>query len=298
MKKKKVKFANSDYLYSSLPNTRKDAFKDVYKHNFLTILKCGVALLVSIIPVLLFSIFMDVGRLGMTPAHYSEEDLAVTLLLWHVVRGIGFTLLLVIVVIAISGIMRVLKLVIYQEGVDFFYDFKVGIKESFSSMLVFYLIYMVIYNATNYLRLIFLSQYVGLVVLLIFFLLFTPMLMWAYLSITIYQTKFWEYTKNSLFFFMKTIGFSYLFILAIIWPFILSSLVADGLISIPISPFYIATKNVIFIVMSLFYYPCVIIITLLFASSKFDKYINKDNYPEIYRKGLYEPKKEINSKLK
>lgn len=295
MKKKKVKFANSDYLYSSLPNTRKDAFKDVYKHNFLTILKCGVALLISIIPVLVFSIFMDIGRLGMTPANYCQDDLAVILLLWHVFRGIGFTLLLAVTVLILSGVMRILKLVIYQEGVDFFYDLKVGIKENFSLMLVFYLLYMLIYNVTNYLRILFLSQYVGLVVLLIFFILFTPMLLWAFLTISVYQTKFWEYMKNSLFFFMKTVGFSLLFIFIIIWPFILSSLVADGLISIPISPIYIAAKNVVFIVMSLFYYPCVIIITLLFASSKFDKYINKDNYPEIYRKGLYEPKKQTNN---
>ena len=291
MKKKAVKFATSDYLYSSLPNTRKDAFKDVYKHNFLTILKCGVALLVSLIPILVFSIFMDVGRLGMTTAYYSEEDLIGVLLLWNILRCVGLSLLFIIMVLILSGVLRVLKLVVYQEGVDFFYDLKVGIKENFVHMLVFYLIYLFIYNVTNTLQLLFLNPYIGLVVLSFFFLIFTPILLWGFITIAVYQTKFWDYIKNGTFFFVKTVGFSMLYVFMIIWPFILSTLISDSLISIPISPFYIAIKNVIYIVMSLFYYPCLIIIGLLYASSEFDKYINKDNYPEIYRKGLYEPKK-------
>ena len=291
MKKKKVKYANSDYLYSSLPNTRKDAFKDVYKHNFLTILKCGIALAVSLIPVLLFSMFMDIGRLGMTITNYSEEDLVGVIFLWNIFRNVGICLLLVVVVLALSGIIRILKLVIYQEGVDFFYDLKVGIKENFPYTLGFYLIFIIIYLVTYYLQLLFLNQYIGLVVLSIFFVLFTPMLLWAIMTIAIYQSKLWDYIKNSAFFFFKNIGFSLLFVFIVIWPMVLSLLVSDSLISIPISPFYIATKDTVFIVMAIFYYPCAIIVALLFASSKFDKYINMDKYPEIYRKGLYEPKK-------
>ena len=291
MKKKKVKYANSDYLYSSLPNTRKDAFKDVYKHNFLTILKCGVALAVSLIPVLLFSMFMDIGRLGMTITNYSEEDLVGVIFLWNIFRNVGICLLLVVVVLALSGIIRILKLVIYQEGVDFFYDLKVGIKENFPYTLGFYLIFIIIYLVTYYLQLLFLNQYIGLVVLSIFFVLFTPMLLWAVMTIAIYQSKLWDYIKNSAFFFFKNIGFSLLFVFMVIWPMILSLLVADSLLSIPISPFYIAIKDTLLLVLGLFYYPFLIIVALLFASSKFDKYINRDKYPEIYRKGLYEPKK-------
>ena len=291
MKKKTPKYAKSDYLYSSLPNTRKDAFKDVYKHNFLTILKCGVALLVTMIPVLVFSIFMDIGRLGMTTAYYSEEDLVGVLFMWNIFHSVGLFILLAVVVLFLAGIIRVLKLVIYQEGVDFFYDLKIGIKENCPTMLVFYLIYMLIFYVTYYLQLLFLNPYIGLVVLAIFFVLFTPMLIWAYFVIAVYQTKFWDYIKNSFFFYMKSIGYSLLFVFIIIWPFVLSMLVSDSMISIPISPLYIAIKNVIHIIMAIFYYPCAIIVGLLFAFSKFDNYINKDNYPEIYRKGLYEPKK-------
>ena len=291
MKKKKIRFAHSDYQYSSLPNTRKDAFKDVYRHNFLTILKCGVTLAISLIPVLLFSIFMDIGRLGMTLDHYTQEDLVGVLMLWNFFHNIGITLFLVVVLLALSGVIRVLKLVIYQEGVDFFYDFKVGFKENFPCMLSFFLIYILIYLITYYLQLLFLNQYVGLIVLIFFFLLFTPMLLWGFVTIAVYQTKLWDYIKNSTFFYMKSIGFSLLFVIMIIWPLLISLLVSDRLLSIPISPFYIAIKNTIFLVMALFYYPCAVIIALLYASSKFDNYINKDNYPEIYRKGLYEPKK-------
>ena len=43
--------------------------------------------------------------------------------------------------------------------------------------------------------------------------------------------------------------------------------------------------------MMVLFYPMVLIVGLLYAESKFDKYINEEYYPEYYRKGLYEPKK-------
>lgn len=290
MRKKRVKFASTDYLYSSLPNTRKDAFKDVYKHNFLTILKSGLTLLVSFIPLLAFLVVMDVGKMGMTLDYYSEEDLQGVLLLWDIIHTVGIVILFILVVLALSGVLRVLKLLIYQEGIDYFYDFKQGIKENFKNFFLFYLIFILIYLLTYFLQLFFLRQLIGIAVLVIFFVVFTPILIWSYLTINVYQTKFYDYLKNGAFFFFKTVGFSLLFLLMIIWPMVVCFLFSENLISIGVNIIYIAVKAFVLVVMFIIYYPCMIIIALLFSSSKFDKFINKDNYPEIYRKGLYEPK--------
>ncbi len=99
--RKKSRFAAHDYQYSSLPNTRKDAFKDVYRHNFLNILKSGIMLLVFAVPLMLFMLIMDIGKLGMVPANYSEEDLKVVLLIWDVIVNVGFLILFILVLVAL-----------------------------------------------------------------------------------------------------------------------------------------------------------------------------------------------------
>ena len=287
--RKKSRFAAHDYQYSSLPNTRKDAFKDVYRHNFLNILKSGIMLLVFAVPLMLFMLIMDIGKLGMVPANYSEEDLKVVLLIWDIIVNVGFLILFILVLVALSGILRVLKLTIYQEGVDFFYDFKQGIKENFAHILVFCAFYSLIYLVTYFLQLFFLGyQLIGLAILLFFFIIFTPLFSWCIMTISVYQTKVVDYLKNGAFFFFKNIGFSMLFLLLTIWPIIICILFSENIFSAGVNIFYIIIKNVALIVMFLLYYPCLTIIYLLFASSKFDLFINKDNYPEIYRKGLYD----------
>lgn len=290
MAKKKIKYAKTDYLYSSLPNTRKDAFKDVYKHNFSTILKCGLFLLLLSLPLIAFLTFMDVGKMGMTLDHYTEEDLEGVLLLWDIIHAIGFVILFIPIVLALSAIMRILKLVIFQEGVDFFYDFKVGIKENFKNFFLIYLIFALLFLLTYLLQLFFIRQIIGIAILVLFFVIFLPMLFWIYLSINIYETRFWDYIKNGFFFNFKNILFSLLYLLMIIWPMVVCFLFSENIISIGVNIIYIAVKYLLLVVMAILYYPCLFIVALLFSCSKFDEYINKDQYPEIYRKGLYDPK--------
>ena len=290
MRKKRVKFASTDYLYSSLPNTRKDAFKDVYKHNFLTILKSGLTLLVSFIPLLAFLVVMDVGKMGMTLDYYSEEDLQGVLLLWDIIHTVGIVILFILVVLALSGVLRVLKLLIYQEGIDYFYDFKQGIKENFKNFFLIYLIFALLFLLTYLLQLFFIRQIIGIVILVLFFIIFLPMVFWIYLTINIYETRFWDYIKNGFFFNFKNILFSLLYLLMIIWPMVVCFLFAENIISIGVNLIYIVIKYVLLAVMAILYYPCLFVVALFFSCSKFDQYINKEQYPEIYRKGLYDPK--------
>ena len=280
MKKKNRRDINKDYEYSSLPTTRKEAFKDVYRHNFKTIFSCGVMLLLFSLPLIAFLIVMNIGRLGMNTDTYSEEVLESVLLVWDLILNGGVIVLLYVFLIGLMGVMRVLKLLVWQEGINFGHDFRVGIKENIKQMTLFYVFGALIYAAT-YCVYIFLLQFIiGISLILLFTIIFVPIIFWSFYTINVYQTTFFNYLKNGLFFYAHSIGWTLLFVVVVIWPFFL--------MFIPMNGYLFLIKYPIIILLILFYYPFLLIVGYLYALSKFDKHINQENYPEIYRKGLYD----------
>ena len=204
MSRKKPLFSNPDYQYSSLPATRKEAFKDVYHNNFKTILSSGVMLMLFSIPLLVFLFVMDIGKFGMTPDRFSEEELRGVLLLWDLIVNGGAIILLYAVLIGLMGIMRVLKLLVWQEGIDFFHDFKVGVKENFKHFSLLYLVFAILYVASYLVYIFLLNFLVGIWLMFIYVIVFVSMGIWGLFVINVYQCNFWNYLKNALFFYTKS----------------------------------------------------------------------------------------------
>ena len=284
MSRKKPLFSNQDYQYSSLPATRKEAFKDVYRHNFKTILSSGLTLFVFSIPLLIFLFVMDLGKIGMTPEKYGEEELKSVLLVWDLIVNGGAVLLLYVVLIGLMGIMRVLKLLVWQEGIDFFHDFKVGIKENFKHFSLLYLIFAIFYLLSYSVYIFVLNFFVGIWLMILYVIIFVSIGIWALFVVNVYQCNLWNYLKNAVFFYSKSLLLSIPFVILLIFPFFL--------VFVPLSIFSFTIKYPIILAMLILYYPCLIIIGYLYSLSKFDEFINRENYPEIYRKGLYEPNKQ------
>ena len=278
---RKVRNTNVDYDVSSLPATRKEAFKDVYRHNFRTIFSSGVILLLFSLPLFIFLIAMGIGRLGINADKYSEEVLNSVLLVWDLILNAGVVLLLYIVVIGLMGVMRIIKLLVWQEGINFRHDFNVGIKENFKDFSLIYLFGSLIYIVTYCVYIFLLNLILGLGLLFLFIIIFVPLLFWSFMTINVYKTTLGNYLKNAIFFYTKTLGWSLLFVLLTIWPFFM--------IFLPINGYLFLIKYPILMAMMVFYYPFLTIVASLYAYSKYDFYINKDNYPEIYQKGLYNP---------
>ena len=280
---KKQKYAKEDFKYSSLPNTRKDAFKDVYRNNFSTIMKCGISLLLFSLPLIIFIVIMDIWQIGIVNSGYDEEVLRGVILWWNLTLHLGSVLLVYLILVGFCGVLRVIKLLIWQEGIDYLYDFKVGIKENFKHFSLFYLFASLFYIATCLVKLFLLAPLVGLALIIVYLLMFIPLFMWGILSVNVYQTRLKEYIKNSAFFFSRTIGISFVFLILIVWPFFS--------IYLPVNMYTIMYKAPVVSILILFYYPCLLIVLSLYSCSKFDKYINQDNFPDYYRKGLYDTQK-------
>ena len=220
----------------------------------------------------------------MTPEKYGEQELKGVLLVWDLIVNGGAVLLLFVVLIGLMGVMRVLKLLVWQEGVDFFHDFKVGIKENFKHFSLLYLIFAVFYLLTYSVYIFVLNFIIGIWLMILYIIIFVSIGVWALFVVNVYQCNLWNYLKNAVFFFSKSLLWSSLFVILLIFPFFF--------IFIPLSIISFSIKYPIIFVMIVFYYPFLMVVGCLFALSKFDDYINKNNYPEIYRKGLYEPNKQ------
>ena len=286
MSRKKPLFSNPDYQYSSLPTTRKEAFKDVYRHNFKTILSSGLMLLLFATPLLVFLFIMDLGKLGMTPDRFSEEELRGVLFLWDIIVNSGAVILLYVVLIGLMGLMRVLKLLVWQEGIDFFHDFKVGVKENFKHFSLLYLIFAILFALTYSVYIFVLNFLVGIWLMVLYIIVFVSIGIWALFVVNVYQCSLWNYLKNAVFFFSKSLLLSIPFVILLVLPFFF--------VFIPLSIVTFSIKYPVILVMAIFYYPFLIIVGFLYSFNKFDEFINKENYPEIYRKGLYEPNKQQN----
>ena len=284
---KKRLFSKTDYSYSSLPATRKEAFKDVYRQNFMTIFKCGVFLLISFLPLLAFMVVMEINKTLLTLDNYSDHDLFGVLFVWDLITHLGFILLFSIVVLFLSGVLRIIKLLVFQEGIDFLYDFKRGIKENFKQFFLLYLIYISIYLLTYLLQLFFLNQVIGIVSLAVFHIVFTPSFIWGLHSINVYEAPLFIHIKNAFFFYIKSFGLSLLYTMMVILIMVISFFFYENIFAIGVNTIFILAKNLLLVFMLLFYYPFLFIVSSLFSNSKFDLYINKDHYPDIYQKGLY-----------
>ena len=287
MKPRRIKYASHDFQYSSLPTTRKEAFKDVYRNNFRTIFSSGAMLLLFALPLIIFSIVMDIGRLGMTIEFYSEEELYDILLLWDIIANVGVIILFFVFLVGFAGVFHIIRQLIWQEGISFWHDFKKGIKENYPIMALLTGITATIYLATYFVQLFFLQFLIGLTLIFIFLFVFVSIYLWTLFMSSVYQTKLSVYLKNGFFFSSRTIGWTFLYVILIAIPFLsyyLYFLSFSGML------LFVVLKYAIFIAMLLFYYPMMLIAGSLYTNSNFDKYINQENYPEYYRKGLYNPK--------
>lgn len=261
-----------DYSKSMLPRTRRAQFLDCFKMNYIVLLKCGLMLLLFFIPLIAFSIFMDLYYDSLM-SHITEEK-EQTIMLFHYLYSGGLIILSLFAILGLTGSIRVLRNLIWGEGIFFKDDFFLGIKENTSKNLIFGAIFGILFGISFFVYYLFRDNFVSLFGLVLFALVFLPIFFWIILLNNTYNSKFGGLLRNGLYFYVKTIGWS---LLGILMPL---SLV--GLLFVP----FIWLKYVVLVLMVVFVYPIILLIMVLFSTAKFDLAINKDNYPDYYLRGL------------
>ena len=283
---RKIKFAEKDYISSLLPVNRKKQFSDLFKTEFLTLLKLALILLLSFLPYIFVSITTgltlssnakDLISQGLTKLE-TNEALASSISIFALFRCL--TLLVPFVVLA--GIARVNRLMVYSEGVLFFKDFIRGIKDNFKTYFITGLIMILLIFATEVF-----GYYIGgsnignasfalnAIIIGLVFLIITPIFMINLVQGSIYSLPYFKGIVNAARVFVRSILLSFVFALLPFTIFLLSTFNA-----LPIM--WYGTIVMIVVLIS----PVYLLGVHMYFVSRFDVLINKKYYPQIYRKGL------------
>ncbi len=271
----------------NLPHNRFQVFWDTLKIRWDIYLKIGGLLFLFAIPLFLVVIFANIYQLSLIQSYAQGTIDALQYRSASFYLTIFSTLLeaimLLVIAIAMSGIARIIKRLIFYEPIQFRDDFFLGVKENYKPYLAITSIFAIIYFVS--LTMFKLSSFAGDITLMskvlyyiplvLALIIFIPAFCLIYYQVGIYKNTISGYIKNGFILFIK---FPWFWIIGV------------NIIFIPIYFLFMRNMYVILILGAsylLFILPIAIIIGHIYACYIFDIYINKDNYPSIYDKGIY-----------
>lgn len=278
------KVATHDFQENDLPSTRVEIFFDTIKLRFGVLFRIGLLMFLFTLPLLMGTAFKDTYLYylynSLSSGKIDETQYNEIYMMTYRIFFLGEIPCFLLVALGLAGSFRVIRQLVWQEGIFFVKDFFDGIKNNAKH----YLIYISIFGIFHYFaRMAILLEinipvikYIPIIVL---YVIFVPMILYNLIQSQIYTLNIGLEMKNGAILYIRTFFLVLIATLVAVLPI--------GFIFIPI----VAVKIVAEISFILFIIPFILLGELLFFNSQFDKYINKNNYPEIYRKGLHEPKK-------
>lgn len=285
----------SDFLPEQLPSTRRKQFFDIVKNEWRTLLLMGLALSLFFLPFVISNIaeagYMngsaDALRAELEQAGKTEAEIASSVASQMRTIHIIFTGVNILCFMAFSvglaGASRIVKCLCFGEGVLFKSDFFAGIKKYWKPFLLAGFFAGLFYFLVTYVSAMFapLSQGNGGIgvasglTIGVYYALIVPLLLFSVAQATLYELPL-----------VKNIANSMRFLIVRYYVIIVFALIIYGvsLITLIVYPLIMILAYLAFVILLL---PFFILSFHLFALDLFDKYINEDNFPQIYKKGLY-----------
>ena len=281
---KKRLFNNNkkNFDITSLPLNRRELFKKIFFTRFPKLLKINILAFVFFLPLIAWDLackifktnFKEVNEL-FTFVLYTELPLKI--------------ILFIILFIGLAGSIYYIRKLSWGEPVPLFRTFGQGIKQSYKQFIFFGVIsslFMTLFELATYmLRFVDYSP--------IYMIIFIALLVFAlalFVSIMSYSL-----TMSSLYFMkIRTIcKYSYILTIKRIVFNTLISLITYGLL-LPL----LLIGNVVFyligiVVLAVIGISYIILVWVLYCNSSYDIYINYEQYPLLYRKGLKKIEKEV-----
>lgn len=286
---KRKAYNSKDYSVEDLPSNRIEVFLDVLRNRWKTLLGIGLLLLLFMIPLLTGQIIEDIlsiQHIGMyQDARIEQQLLFKNLQTTFSLMGIVKTLMLMILSVGIAGCVRIIKRLIWAEGIEFFHDFSLGVRENWKKMLLLFLLLGLLSTLVKIapyalsqstdlselsytaLRSIITS---GSIVLLM------PIGAFVFSQIIFYENRFFVMCINSVAFCGKTILSTYFLLVLFYVPCVIVNHFCN-----------ISTQIIIYSFATVILLPLVLMIWLLYSCYVFDKYVNATFYPEIVDKGIW-----------
>lgn len=276
---KKKKNNNRDFDIKTLPRTRKEQFKDIVANNILNLLKIGLTIFVFCFPLLAGDYFRGIiinnFNNSFTNGEISKFEL-------FAVINIGYIfdfILLIIFIIGLSGILKIYKELIWQEGIIYFHDFIKGIKENFKGFIKIGLLLFILFSLMNNIAFFINNEIVNYFIYAIMILIIFPSILYMFFFENYYSNTLTLNLKNGFIYSFRNYFISILF--EIIYVVIFGINYLAGIINMGLILIFIIL--LIFVILPLYF-----LTFNLYVISLFDKYINIRLYKDHYRKGLYQ----------
>lgn len=282
---KKEKQIKQDFKENELPSNRVQVFFDCIKLRYSLIFKLGLMLVLFSLPLLaasvlkdsfLYSIQMSLAKGAISEADYTET--------YKMILRISYLVYIpcfAVLSLGIAGSLRVIRQLVWGEGVFFRQDFFYGVKKNAGH----YVFYSLLIGVLHYLsRMAFYLEMDGWLAILkylpsaIAMIVFIPAIIFCIVQSQLYSLNLGLEMKNGFLLYIRTFFKSLLALIVVLLPV--------GFIFIEI----VVIKAISELIYILFLLPFVLMGVFLFINSVLDKYINKEHYPEIYDLGIYRKK--------
>lgn len=271
---KKVKCAFQDYTEDNLPLTRRDVFLNCYKERFSVLFKLGLICLILVVPFVVISFLKESYILYALEklTDKTETNIVSIFLDAELTFGVVKIVCYCIFAIFFAGVVQILRQTLWDEPLFFVDDFKNGIKNNAIRFCITAIILALIDFVLNmYSKGILKSVLNGIFVSFIL-----PVSVWYVLQTIYYKSKITIAIKNAEILYLKTIPITLLLLICTILPF----WCVTHLVSLLI------VRYIVLFAMSLFYIVPITMFWMLYACHIFDKIVNKEYNPQIYRKGM------------
>ena len=275
--KRKEKNITDQEAYNSLPHNRKEVFFDLLKHRKMTLFAISCFTFMFFIPLavdLFFFNFLESAAIAEGLDNQLFSLFFYSMLIMLPCMLIGF--------LGFAGAFHIIKKLVWQEDVTVAVDFFNGIKENWKHAIINGAIFGIILfgcvMGTSYL-IIFAPMapvWCGIGIgALILVLLFFGMVISLYFTLCVYYQNSVAATFKNAFAFLGLTNWK-TFLVYLFSTGAVIALCCFNMITMAIGLFLFAILNSV-----------VIVLYTLIAHSAFDKYINKEHYPEYVGKGLY-----------
>lgn len=277
---KNLKYSSNEFTISNLPSTRKALFFDILKHKYKFVLLLGLVIFLFLIPAFAANISFDLflNKISQDPNLVNGEVITdagmqvyrsaiIVFASCHVFTSI-------IAFVGLSGVMRVIRLLCWNEGLLFWDDFWIGVRQNIKQFIVFSIIYslgtVLIYLSRIVSSPIFYGLSYGLT-----FAIINPLVIAILCYASTYSLKVGKILRNGFALYIKNFFLLLLFSLFTVLYYLLNY------IPIPLVMYLVKLLVIVFLM------PIFMIAVYLSFSNIFDKLINKTAHPELMNKGLY-----------
>lgn len=275
--KRKEKNITDQEVFNSLPHNRKEVFFDLLKHRKMTLFAISCFTFMFFIPLavdLFFFNFLESAAIAEGLDNQLFSLFFYSMLIMLPCMLIGF--------LGFAGAFHIIKKLVWQEDVTVAVDFFNGIKENWKHAIINGAIFGIILfgcvMGTSYL-IIFAPMapvWCGIGIgALILVLLFFGMVISLYFTLCVYYQNSVAATFKNAFAFLGLTNWK-TFLVYLFSTGAVIALCCFNMITMAIGLFLFAILNSV-----------IIVLYTLIAHSAFDKYINKEHYPDYVGKGLY-----------